>query len=142
MKRGRPLKRTMPLAVTKPMSRGAGLRAKAKRNSKQLPAPTKAQRVEAWESQGRLCPPCGRPVELAGAHAHHRLSRVHPGCTNDPVNLVVAHPLCHVAAGGPLSIHGGPARAAAMGWTVRSLPETQTVPVRISGDACADWLVA
>lgn len=132
MKRGRPLKRTTPLAVTKPMSRGAGLRAKAKRNSKQLPPVPKNVRVELYNANDEHCPHCGKWFALAGADVHHRKERSQGG-TNDVDNLILCPHDCH------MDIHANPARSYELGHLVRRGDDPSAVRVR---EVTPGWAVA
>lgn len=140
MKRGRPLKRTTPLTVKKPMQRagklaaprGATLRAKAKRNSKQLPPVPNTVRVELYNLNDEHCPHCGNWFALAGAHVHHRKKRTQGG-GNDPANLILCPPACHE------DIHSNPARSYELGHMVRRGDDPEAVRIR---EVTPGWAVA
>lgn len=48
-----------------------------------------------WEAQGRKCPVCKMLVKPGNWHQHHRVPK-HMGGTDDPSNIVLLHPNCHM----------------------------------------------
>lgn len=48
-----------------------------------------------WEAQDRKCPVCKMLVKPGNWHQHHRIPK-HMGGTDDPSNIVLLHPNCHM----------------------------------------------
>lgn len=59
-------------------------------------APTKAQKVAAWNRENGLCYLCGKPVALEGAGVEydHRDGRA-VSLDDSTANLYPVHPVCH-----------------------------------------------